>query len=86
MTRLLSTALVIVGLVMLVLIVIMFVDTEQTIQKTQIIEKTNPLYNVLYQSEYLYVRPINGFMKGFLDKHGAGYGMAFHCELTFIQL
>jgi len=83
--KLLNTMLIVVGATLLVLIGTMFVGIEQSPQKTQIIEKTHPLYPIQYQGVFKDIRPANGFTKGYLDKRGAGYGMAFHCELTFIQ-
>jgi hypothetical protein len=77
--------LIITGIVLLVLIGTMFVPIEHTIQKTQIIKKTHPLHPIAYQAKYLHIRPINGFTREYLRRYGAGYGMAFHCDLTFVQ-
>jgi uncharacterized membrane protein len=83
--KILDTLLVVAGILVTVLIITMFVSTEHTIQKTQIIEKTNPLYNVQYRAFYLHMGPVNWYTKAYLDKRGVGYGMALYCELNYIQ-
>lgn len=81
--KIIDTVLVALGVIMTVITLMTLVP--DTIQAPVKIIKGDWSCPQPVSAKYLSIPWLNGHQKSYLDKRGAGYGMAFYCDIHFIQ-